>query len=412
MKIVHARAVIEVPDGTMMGGYVDRVAPASGTLDPLELHAVLFEAGTDRFALIALDLVSVGTDLTAAVRSELAGHGIDAAWVAATHTHSGPAAGTRPGGGGSTPKALVGEVLRALRSAVAAWETAEVATTVEALRVWVDGVGGPRNHADSTSPVPVDALAIRDHDRLLGLILVVPIHATVLGAENCRISADLHGGIRRALVARAGGWAVCLTGAAGDISTRYQRRGQTSEEIDRLSDRLVEAVGAALSADDAPVQRPDGAGAAGTIVGPRAMSVSVATRRDDDLERLLAELGARRATTPGRAETVLRHGAQIAEQLRQRSWPATIDLDLEVVRLDGISLVALPCEPFLDVGEAIAAGVGDTIVIGYANGYLGYLPTDPDDLSYEVLSSPFGAGAADQVIAAARGLVTELDAMS
>jgi hypothetical protein len=73
--------------------------------------------------------------------------------------------------------------------------------------------------------------------------------------------------------------------------------------------------------------------------------------------------------------------------------------------LGGIRLVGLGGEPFLDLAPG-----GTTVLVGYANGYAGYLPTrdafaeasaDPDHPAYEVLISRVAPGSPERALAVA-----------
>jgi hypothetical protein len=74
--------------------------------------------------------------------------------------------------------------------------------------------------------------------------------------------------------------------------------------------------------------------------------------------------------------------------------------------LGGIDLIGLGGEPFLDLAPG-----GSTVLLGYANGYAGYLPTrdafasaaaHPDHPAYEVLISRVAPGEPERALAAAQ----------
>jgi hypothetical protein len=73
--------------------------------------------------------------------------------------------------------------------------------------------------------------------------------------------------------------------------------------------------------------------------------------------------------------------------------------------LGGFRLLGLGGEPFLDLAPG-----GSTVLVGYANGYAGYLPTrdafaeataHPDHPAYEVLISRVAPGAPERALAVA-----------
>lgn len=75
-------------------------------------------------------------------------------------------------------------------------------------------------------------------------------------------------------------------------------------------------------------------------------------------------------------------------------------LDAEVWVLGDLRLVAVPGELSASLGQRIVARSPlTTLVLGYANGYVGYLADEPAYRAgtYEALASPFGAGAGERV---------------
>jgi hypothetical protein len=115
-------------------------------------------------------------------------------------------------------------------------------------------------------------------------------------------------------------------------------------------------------------------------------------------------------TTPSRNEQVFRQGLDIARDLKQ--GPTSYAMTLEALDLGAVTLVAVPGELFLELGEAIRSSSANpanpVIVLGYANGYLGYLPTRNAPLGYEVVVSPVAAGSGERVVEACRGLLAQL----
>ncbi|MDF2704598.1 MAG: hypothetical protein K0R62_250 [Nonomuraea muscovyensis] len=389
MRAGHARVTLTVPFATPMGGYVDRPGPSTGTLDPLELNVVTWSAGERRLALAVADVVCVNDDLARRAR-EIAGCDL---WLAATHTHAGPETGCVPGGG-PTPHPWLDRIAEAVGSAVREAAKAESPCDGTAHRGELHGVGGDRTDPAATPVVPLDVLAFRTDGRLTGAVVVLPIHPTVLPAVNRLVSADLPGATRTALHARLGPdvWVIVATGTAGDISTRYTRRGQDPDELSRLAtlvaDRCIGLLGEA----------PHGSWTSGDRL--RLASRRLHLRREHVVVDEAA-LGADYARTPGD-----RLARSRLEGLRARTGATTpIFAEVNAARLGSLRLAALPGEPFLATGRSI-----DAVVLGYVNGYPGYLPTADAyrRIEYEVLASQVATGSAEALAHTARTLLEEL----
>ncbi|MEU7855949.1 hypothetical protein [Nonomuraea sp. NPDC049141] len=488
MRVGHGRANLPVPDGTPMGGYLDRPGPSAGLLDPLTVNAITWFDGERRFALATADVICVNEDLAHRVRSEARSLGCEL-WLAASHTHSGPETGCVPGGG-PTPAPWLDRLTDAVGTAVRQAIECERRCDGEAHHGELHGVGADRSRPSAPAVVPLTVIAVRhradengrligrneagENGQLAGVLVVLPVHPTVLPAASRLVSADLVGAVRRALRARLGPdvWALVATGAAGDISTRHTRRGQDAAELDRLAatvaDRCLELLRepparawsarsditwAARRLELAPVQLSESRGSvpmdlsgdrargpavspvpdrAGNRRGDPAVSPAadraggqrgdpavspVADRRGDptvgpavDPGALAADLRAAEASGDPVAVRLARSRLEgVRARLDRSGREGPIGVHVHAARLGELSVVGLPGEPFLAVAESITPG-GPVIVLGYANGYPGYLPTAEayGRAEYEVLVSQVAPGSAEALAGAARQLLQDM----
>ncbi len=398
MRIGHGTAPIPVPDGSPMGGYADRRGRSSGVADRLEAHVVTAFDGRRRFALVVLDLVCVNVDLADAIQHALVDLAVDDTWVCATHTHSGPETGCRPQGD-RTPAPWVEVVTAAARHAARDALAVEQPGTLTTAAVDVDGVASVRSRPDGVRPVPVDIVSFRtEHGDLGGVLLVLPVHPTVLPATSTAVSADLAGAARRATAARLAGsgpapWVVVATGAAGDISTRGVRRAADAAECDRLGGVVADQVTAVLD--------PAGASA-------RADAVLTA-QADVVLEPGAPPTGPVPTGAPAsRQEETLRQAHTLRHSLGRADEPLLATV--RAARIGGVNLVGLPGEPFLDLRTRAVETLGDetVLLLGYVGGYLGYLPTREafaGEPTYETVISPISAGEAERLVDVGVGLL-------
>ncbi|MEU7001618.1 hypothetical protein [Nonomuraea sp. NPDC046570] len=415
MRVGCGTAALAVPEGTPMGGYIDRPGPAAGVLDGLRVSAITWYDGRRRFALAVADVICVNDDLAEWARQALAP--LCELWLTATHTHAGPETGCVPGGA-ATPPPWGELIVEAVRNAVERAIAAETpATTGTVHRGMLRGVGADRSRPSAEPVVPLDLLAVHDaHGHLTGVLAVLPVHPTVLPPANVKVSADLTGAVREALSERLGPgvWVVVATGAAGDISTRHTRQGQDAAELARLG-ALVATRCTTLLSEETPAAL---AWSDGSRVGWTEATVALDRMRAvGDPEALAGALrveyerarAAGDAVAAGMARSRL-DGARLLTGQDAQGGP--ISARVAVVRLGELALAALPGEPFLAVGEAVrTARRGPTVVLGYANGYPGYLPTADayDRTEYEVLATQVARGGAEKLAATARHLLHTLD---
>ncbi|HET9662189.1 MAG TPA: neutral/alkaline non-lysosomal ceramidase N-terminal domain-containing protein, partial [Thermomicrobiales bacterium] len=396
-----ARVPFPVPVGTPMAGYAARTGPSTGTLDGLTIGALALENGGDRLLLVAADLAAVDRSLVDEIavaarlnRSELV--------VCASHTHSGPAGVITRMHPGDVDR--LNPILRAgfIQRCVQAIELArERANPVELVfgQVETRGLAANRNGLDGPFDPRVSVLAARDVSGQIGALLVqFACHPTILSAANRLISAEFPGAMRaaaEAALSQHGEPPVVLfaNGAAGDVSTRYTRASQDQAEVERVGHGLATAALEALA-----VAEPVGPG-----IGFAAETVTLAPRSLDELPRSNASQrnpGGDSVAERRKAETRAQ-GAMLLDRLA-KSGPDAIQRTFEIPawRLGNLGLVAVPGELFASLGKLIVRSVpGPVLVLGYANGYVGYLVDDAAHAAgtYEALASPFASGAGDVV---------------
>jgi neutral ceramidase len=281
----------------------------------------------------------------------------------------------------------------------------------------VEGVAANRNDPALPADSRLSVLATRRGDGSLHCVVVhFACHPTILGANSRGVSADFPGALRRQLteILRQGDAApivLFVNGAAGDISTRFTRRAQDAAEVERLGGLLAAAASVALRA-------------ARTLNGPmrhRAASVALTPRAHPSPERneednsvSIVEDRATSAPSAGQqriAET-RQQGATMLAALAALPEGAIADrCDLDVWTLGDLALVSVPAELFSSFGSQIASASDEpTLVLGYANGYIGYLADRRahDAGTYEALASPYRPEAGEQVTAATVNLVSRL----
>jgi neutral ceramidase len=397
LRVGHAVAHLDVARGSSLVGYAARTATVSGVLDPLEVGAVAFLGSSPAVVCVA-DLLQVDGPLATSCREAVASAVAttpDLVWMTGTHTHAGP-----------SPQAIADQVVAAAVAAAREAVATAVPAQVTLHRAELDGVGGQRTGTERRTTVPVDVLRVGSSDGSpLGLVGVVPVHPTVLSAGNSEVSADLPGAVRRAVEA-GDVWSLVPTGAAGDISTRPHRRDQTPEEVDRLgrlvSQRLIDA-----TATDPIAEADDVVG--GTVVETMlAPADPGAPFRKGALEAASAALADAEAFGDPRRirdATVALQGAQLGPDLDPDAEAVTCATSY--LDLGGVRLLGLGGEPFLDLALTVTADDPAVALIGYANGYAGYLPTraafervaaHPESPEYEVLIARVAPGEPERAL--------------
>ncbi len=415
LLVAAATADITPPPGHLLGGYIARTDPATGTADPLQATLIWLSGPTDPGVLwLTLDAVAVDTALAsglAAAVSTAAGISADRVLVCASHTHAAPV-----GWVGEISPAVPGVREPALESALASTVAAaarrlrdgRMAGRLSWTQVDAPGVGANRHHPDGPHDTSSGVLAVHTADGLLALLLDYASHPTVLGPDNLRYSADWPGATRRALTAALGPAVAVgfLQGAAGDVSPRFVRRSRTASELDRLGGLLADPVLRALpSAAPLTAHLPRLHRSTATVPVRRLPSRAESARTLAAARSAVAAVPDPHSPSARTAHTRL-EGAQTVERLRAAALPAELALPLSVVTLGpDHAWIHLPMELFASLCLRLrsASPRPHTRVIGYTDGYFGYVPDREGVESgcYEALTSYVTTEGAEALLTAA-----------
>lgn len=407
--------------GTPLTGYMAREGPATGTRDPLTVAALVLERNGQRLVIVAVDLAAVDADLVQEIavaadikRTEVA--------LCPSHTHSGPAgvvARLHPASPDELDPALrarfvstAAETIAAARRDLQPVELLFGTTTVQ-------GVAANRNDPAIASDNRLSVLATRRSDGSLHCAAVhFSCHPTILSAASRVVSADFPGALRRSLAERlpqgdSAPVVLFVNGAAGDISTRFTRRAQDAAEVERLGGMLAGAARAALH-DARVLSGYIRHGSAAVTLTPRtshaeAAPVSIESGTTGD-ELMAASPGQRRIN-----ETRAQGAAMLAALAALSAGAVAARCDLDAWLLGDLALVTVPGELFAAFGRQIGVAAGEpTLVLGYANGYIGYLADHQAFAAetYEALASPYGPEDGERVVEMAAALVARLRSAS
>ena len=230
-----------------LAGYAARRQPVSTVLDPIEVSAVLLEAGGRRCLIFSFDLMVVGAELQQAVHARLAGHGFAKTEIMllASHTHFAPATDRACAPLGIPDEQFVTDVAEAAENLVRRMlQASPVECSVETKRGRLDHsinrrrywplptvgrtygfrltstVMAPNPHAPTDELATVLLLRRADDDGVIAAIWHYTCHATAVIPPDV-ISADFPGAVRRILRQRFGDIpCVFVQGCCGDISPR------------------------------------------------------------------------------------------------------------------------------------------------------------------------------------------------
>ena len=255
-KVGAASRDVTPKEPVPMWGYGARHdALSSGMLDPLYAAAVVIQAGTNKLAIVGLDLGRSPAEkslqiIRQRIKSEA---GIDYSFIAGSHTHHRPVLELtdEPGKGkGKFDAAL--RYYKEMEDGIAgAIIDANNKLSPAKMATGVDRVEYNRNRHTKIEPKPSDRdLAVMRFDDLSGKPIAILVnfaaHPTMIPAETLKFSADYVGAMKDAVEKEIGGTAIFMQGAAGDQSANpgtnsgYQAFGKAlGREVIKLVSSLA-----------------------------------------------------------------------------------------------------------------------------------------------------------------------------
>jgi hypothetical protein len=340
-------AVITPPTPVQLAGFAED-QPATEVHDDLEVRVMYVRGEPGTVCLIVCDLLGMSAGFSNPIRDAVAdalGLPRAAVLTSCVHTHAGPSAleGTRRLGW-ITPEGyrelLVERCVEAARAAAANAAPAQFRHGR-----WPLPAGLSINRRGLPYEPTFALLDVLTTDGArIGTLANIAVHPVALGPECLAVSSDWVGPFRAEVARRAGGTALLLSGALGDVNPHHVHRQNNDchhdgfEEAAQLGRDLGEVVDSVLDTTD----MADGTEV--DVVRDRTIDVTVG----DTL------LGGGR---PGRRVTI----------------------DLVEWSIGPMRLVSVPGEAFHALGRAVEARVRDNgqhvLLAGLAPELHGYLPS-------------------------------------
>ncbi|MFC1960663.1 neutral/alkaline non-lysosomal ceramidase N-terminal domain-containing protein [Chloroflexota bacterium] len=420
LQIGAAKVRLPMKIGQTMAGYMRRADGAIGLHDDLFVRALIATDGQEQVCLLVLDTLFVNAAFVSSVRQKISAISQmhpKSIMVTATHTHSAPA-GIAQFTLDSSSESYLGtynpDFAADTQSAVVDAAKEAIANLIP-VRMYT-GTGQAnnvaKNRVDPHGPYDPDIpflVAIDQDDTVVATVFSFACHSTVMGPQNRQYSGDLIGMTCLYLEEHWGAKSVTLglAGAAGDISTRFTRKEASFAEVDRLATALSEAILGAYKQPDnddvidsqhrrlqlrlAPVESPT------TL----RKQLSIA-------EHHLATLDKPNASETRAIQAEI-EGLEIALKAAPHR-PTHVKTEVHLLQIGSALLTGFPGEMFVEYGLTVRQELQPkhVLVAGYANDYIGYVPTPESTSGYETSVAVVNPGVGQQLMNAIYSLGNNL----
>lgn len=367
MRAGFGAATITPELPVFMAGFGARSEPAAAIRDSLEARALVLEDRGTALCLVVCDLLGMTPDFSTPIRRRIAGElgtDVGCVLVSCTHTHHGPSCLTGSEALGWPVPDGYRDLLESgcVAAALHAKERSEGAELRYA-RAPLPAVSFNRRGHPYASPELAVLDVVRRDGHRLGVVCNAGVHPVALGPRNLEISTDWVGPMRAELEALAGGLAVGLSGAFGDVNPlppqgvpeNTYEPWATAEATEGIGRDIARAGAEAL--DDA----------SGVPDGLRVV-------RDEAVDVRLGDTG------------LARLAGDASQSVEFVEWS-----------VGDVRVVSLPGEAFFALGREVEDARGRrTLLAGLAPAWHGYLP-HPFTEGYEE-----GLSYGDEAVAAIR----------
>ncbi|GBC74694.1 Neutral ceramidase [archaeon HR06] len=380
-----------------MAGYVFRPGKSLGVHDEIYAKTVLLDDGEDKIVIVSLDLIGFDRNTVIKIREGVKELGINNIILAHSHTHGGPNTLAQPIAQGfdwplnkeyvnMLPSYIVGSVKQALlnlREAKIGFGKGKV-----------EGITINRRHPDGPTDSELNVAKIESLDgRMMACLVNFTCHPITLGGQNMLFTADYVYYLSE-LIQKWYEGSVCLflNGAAGDINPFDWYFGNPNPKY-KHSFLTAKRFGSIVGGEVIKVlENIDTTNELNLVMNTKTISLKKRKPpKVEEAERLLKE-ALKRGNRYNkekwdeedhvchiREKYSLEYDIYFAEQVLglAKLGSGYIETEISCVKIDDIAMVALPGEIFVELGLDIKkkSGFKNTFVIGYANEYIGYVPT-------------------------------------
>jgi len=386
---------IEIEKGMAMTGYLGRISAAEGIHDQLKIKCVVFDDGKTCAAYVVCDLLGLSSEFlkeTADFTEEITSIPANNIIVACTHTHSGPASiFLRHCGEVDTKwmQRLKYSIARCVKNAKQNLEPSVLTYSTGSSDINMNRDTVVKEDAERLRDNQVGLLTIHRADdfKIKAMVVNYACHPTVLLDNNLMFSADFPYYLEKRLKEKISEdlMVVFVNGCCGNLGPIKCGSFEASEE---LGSRLASDVYGLLD-NNVSGKNTDGVDFQNAAIHVETVCVEIPLNHKLDEGQLIKmqqeytkyladELSRNKEGIMAKVYKAFKEWAEdMLGMLKAGNLPDSVDAALKLLSIGNLKIVNIPFEAFHDIGLKIKKlfGVQNTMVVGYANGNFGYLPS-------------------------------------
>lgn len=384
MKLGYSELIINPIKETRLVGMGDSKPKANEIEGDLYVRCIIFNEGNRNVAIISLDSLAISYNIAERVKENIIKSfdlNIEVV-ISCTHTHYAPSILNHP-----YLCRVDEEYLTLLSEKIIEVISKCVLNMKENINIrynycFFDEIGKSRITGLDSKNIFLQRLDFFSDKENIVTIVLHNCHPTILSVENNKISSEYPGETIEKLKARnKDTFFMFLQGAAGDISTRTTRRGQDYNEVNRMANILTGKVMELDKGESEPIIN---------------MSLKTEIFNINHNIKTLENFTISQSISNREKETI-QMALGYLQELGENKEYLDNKVRITKVKLNDINLVFNPCELFSSYLNNF--DVSNTMVIGYSDGYLGYiLDKNVSDSSYEYIVNTISMEETNKII--------------
>lgn len=385
MKIGYDKLDITPSYPVRIAGY-NRKEKSKGCLDPIEINSIFIKNNEEYISISLLDSIIIEDSVIEPVKEKLLkeyGLKKDNIIIGCIHSHSAPAYFKPFFEDVQIEKGLQNELINLISTSIMNAHSKLQEVSIKIKQSEIVGMYGNRNQKEGYSDKSITRFECYQGNEILYTLMSLACHPTILNGNNLLLSADLIGFIRKKYYEKFNNPCLIANGCCGDVSTRFYRKSSGVEELERVSNNIINQLDQYIELDYS----------INTLKSSIVTNEYTYNANDDFINSELEHLKNKDDATSKMLYNTL--------NIKKQRAPMTLKLTSHIVDLGDVIIITLPGDITSPLGKRLKEAFPNKLIItiGYCENYSNYFVCNEDYGKYfESYISRLEKGNADKFI--------------